>query len=82
MTPYPEDRFYLVFLTEHVEPGTPYIVAELAGSALAEDVSLACGTIYQHGEIIRSSVLRKALWAWEAKDDDLYRREFAAELLP
>lgn len=67
------ERSYVVARTQLVVPGRPYVVAEVAAGALA---SAPEGLeMIGRSAMLRQPSLREALEAWDAKDDELMRRD-------
>lgn len=75
-----EQRWYVVHRTEHIEPGTSYVLCECSDGTIAQQVELIAVDLraVSRAEMLQHPALAEALWAWDAGDDSVCRREAAA----
>jgi hypothetical protein len=70
-----EEASYVVARSEHVRPGTPFVIAKCIDPGVAVVFALAGQQAYTREEMSRVPPLAEALAAWESGDDSLFRME-------
>lgn len=74
--PDPPDRAaYVVAMTQHVQPGTPFVIACCVDIGVAAVFALAGQKVCTRQEMERDPALAEALQAWEAGDQGLFASE-------
>ena len=76
----PEEAAYVIDRTEHIRPGTPYVVARCADRLVASMFALGGQLLRTREEMLRDATLAKALKAWEADDTSLFHQERQARV--
>jgi hypothetical protein len=74
--PDPEQgQAYVIARTQHVRPGTPFVLASCVDRGVAVVFALAGQTVLSRSQMESDPALVDALRAWESKDDSLFRME-------
>lgn len=71
----PDGAAYVVARSQHVRPGTPFVISCCIDRAVAAVFALAGQQVCTRGEMELEPALAEALGAWEANDDSLFRME-------
>jgi hypothetical protein len=66
---------YVVARSQHVRPGTPFVIACCIDRGVAVVFALAGQQVCAREEMERDPALAEALRAWEANDDSQFRME-------
>jgi hypothetical protein len=73
--PAPSGPTFVVRRTDHVRPGTPYVVAACIDRYVAEACAFPDGETYGREEMERHPALAEAVAAWDSGNDSLFLRE-------
>ena len=74
----PEGSAYVVGRSQHVRPGTPFVIAQCVHPGVAAVFALAGQRVYTRDEMARDGSLAEALEAWEGGDASLFHAEHKA----
>lgn len=76
----PDGAAYVVARSQHVRPGTPFVISCCVDRGVAAVFALAGQQVCAREEMEREPALAEALRAWEADDDSLFRLERKARV--
>lgn len=71
----PDVAVYVIARSQHVRPGTRFVIARCVDRAVAAVFALAGQQVRTRREMERDPVMAEALAAWETGDDSLFRME-------
>jgi hypothetical protein len=71
----PDEAVYVVGRSQHVRPGSPFVLARCVDRGVAVVFALAGQQVCTRDEMRHDPSLMQALEAWESGDDTLFRME-------
>jgi hypothetical protein len=73
-----EEAVYVVARSQHVRPGTPFVLARCVDRVVASVFALAGQQVRTHDQMVRDASLQAALKAWDSGDHSLFQQERSA----
>ncbi|MGH2691839.1 MAG: hypothetical protein ACRDHM_04980 [Actinomycetota bacterium] len=71
----PDEAVYVVARSQHVRPGIPFVLARCVDRGVAVVFALGGQQVRTRDEMLHDPSFTRALEAWEAGDDSLFRME-------